>query len=245
MFFRSARRVFFFCHSISRPLPGHSSRSRSGSGSRGSGPQPWRRAGASTLDDMQLPGGQRGSPCIQPLHDGSSQPKSLSLRDGTWSGLDTDLHSPDTFTDHQRPHPRQDFWQCGCTVHSCTTTAQIRDGVRYCEPQSSGENNLHYGQFISCLSIVSTNVNSCSLLTELVFSLLRLTWCCLLVRDLTRSITHSTSLPEVDPGIFYSKKKKVRLSLLALQSSSEQQCNMLKNHAYQLRAQSLGEDFLL
>lgn len=104
------------------------------------------------------PWGRRGSPCLQPPHDGSSQPKTLSLRDGTWSGPDTDLHSPDTSTDHQRP---RDFWQCGCTVHSCTITAQIRDGVHYCEPQSSGENNLHSGWFISCLNTVSSHVNSC------------------------------------------------------------------------------------
>lgn len=114
-------------------------------------PQPCRRARASIPNDLQL---------LQPSHDDSSQPKSLSLGGGMCSGPDTDLHSPDTFTGHQRPHPSQDFWQYVCTVHS-TIKTQIRDDVHYCEPQSWGENNVNSGYFISCLNIVSSHADSC------------------------------------------------------------------------------------
>lgn len=79
---------------------------------------------------------------------------------GTRSGPDTDLRSPDTFTGHQRPRLSQDFWQYGCTMHSCTITAQIRDDVHFCELQRWGKNNLNSGYFISCLGVVSSHVNS-------------------------------------------------------------------------------------
>lgn len=106
------------------------------------------------------PWGQRGSPCLQPPHNGSSQPTSCSLGGGTRSGPDTDLCSPDTFTGHQRPCLSQDFWQYGCTLHSCTITAQIRDDVHFCELQRWGKNNLNSGYFTSCLGVVSSHVNS-------------------------------------------------------------------------------------
>lgn len=105
--------------------------------------------------------GMEGQPLPPAPHNGFSQPKSLSLGGGTCLGPDTDFLSPDTFTGHLRPHLSQVFWQYGCTVHSCTITAQIRDDVRYCEPQSWGENNLNSGYFISSLNIVSSHVNSC------------------------------------------------------------------------------------
>ena len=47
--------------------------------------------------------------------------------------------------------------------------------------------------------------------TQLVFSLLWLTWCWLLSRDLTGMITCGTSLPEADPDVAMAKR---RLSLL-------------------------------
>lgn len=97
--------------------------------------------------------GSKG-PCLHSPRNGCSQPKSLRLGGGTCLGLGSDLHSTDIVTGHQRPHLSQNFWQYGCTVHSCTSTAHSRNDGCYWELQSWGENNFNFESqswFTSCL----------------------------------------------------------------------------------------------